>query len=67
VANGRNRFAVEFSMATIVQVAAGQSPEDAALSEGGTLVDPGPYDSYEEANDALDQFEELEDDQGMLS
>ena len=45
----------------IVQVASGQSPEDAALSEGGTLVDPGPFDSFEDANDELDRLEELDD------
>jgi hypothetical protein len=38
---------------TIVEVQSGQKPEDAAASHGGVLVDPGPYDSYEEANDAL--------------
>lgn len=46
---------------TVIQVTPGQSPEDAALAEGGLLVDPGPYDSYEEANEALDQLE-LEDE-----
>ena len=51
----------------VVQVAPGQSPEDAALSAGGTLVDPGPFNSYEEANDALDQFEALDDDQEIVS
>ena len=43
---------------TIVEVAAGQSPEEAALNEGGALIDPGPFHSYEEANDALDQLEQ---------
>ena len=47
---------------TIIEVAPGQSPEDAALSEGGELVDPGPYNTYEEATDALDQLEETEED-----
>lgn len=48
---------------TIVEVPAGQSPEDAAAAEGGTLVDPGPYHTYEEASDALDQLEmESEED-----
>jgi hypothetical protein len=48
---------------TIVEVAPGQSPEDAALQQGGVLVDPGPYDSFEEANDALDQLAPDEDDE----
>jgi hypothetical protein len=48
---------------TIVEIPAGESPEDAATSEGGVLVDPGPYHTYEEANDALDQLEiESEED-----
>ncbi len=38
---------------TVVELHDGQSPEDAAVSQGGTLVDPGPYSSYEEACDAL--------------
>ena len=48
---------------TIVQVAPGQSPEEAALGEGGILVDAGPFDSYEEANDALSEFEESDEDE----
>ena len=46
----------------VIEVALGQSPEDAAISEGGSLVDPGPYDSYEDANDALDQLEEADEE-----
>ena len=42
---------------TIIEVLPGQSPEDAAISEGGILVDPGPFRTYEEASDALDQLE----------
>ncbi|MGN6544375.1 MAG: hypothetical protein ACTHK7_04960 [Aureliella sp.] len=38
---------------TIVEVLPGQTPEEAAASQRGTLVDPGPYRSYEDANDAL--------------
>ena len=47
---------------TVIQVEPGQSPADAALAEGGVLMDPGPYDSYEEATDALDQLE-VEDEE----
>ncbi len=47
---------------TIVEVMPGQSPEDAALCEGGVLIDPGPYHSYEAASDAMDQWE-LENEQ----
>jgi hypothetical protein len=44
----------------VVELPAGQSPEDVALNRGGTLVDPGPYPSFEEASDALTdlQFED---------
>lgn len=38
---------------TIIEVQVGQKPDDAAAVNGGVLVDPGPYASYEEANDAL--------------
>jgi len=38
---------------TVVELQPGQKPEDAAASQAGVLVDPGPYSSYEEANDAL--------------
>lgn len=47
---------------TIVQVPPGQGAEDAAIKEGGVLVDPGPYETYEQANDALEALER-EDDQ----
>ena len=47
---------------TVIEVLPGPSPEDAALGAGGELVDPGPYDSYEGAIDALDELEEVEDD-----
>ena len=43
---------------TVVDVATGESAEEVALSEGGALIDPGPFRSYEKANDALDQLEE---------
>jgi hypothetical protein len=38
---------------TIVELQPDQSPEDAAASQGGVLIDAGPYPSYEGANDAL--------------
>jgi hypothetical protein len=38
---------------TVVELPSGQSPEVVALSHGGILVDPGPYPSFEDANDAL--------------
>jgi hypothetical protein len=41
----------------VVEVLKGQSPEDAALAEGGRLIDPGPFHKYEDANDAIDKLE----------
>jgi hypothetical protein len=38
---------------TVVELPLGQTPEDVALRNGGTLVDPGPYSSYDDAYDAL--------------
>jgi hypothetical protein len=43
---------------TIIELEPGKNPEDAALKKGGTLVSPGPYSTYEEALDALADFEE---------
>ena len=43
---------------TVTEVLPGQSADDAAASEGGVLVDPGPFESYEEAMDALTNLEE---------
>ena len=47
----------------IVEVLSGQSPEDAAVAEGGVLIDPGPYLKYDDAIDALNQLELLDDGQ----
>ena len=48
---------------TVIEVLPGQSPDDAALAEGGVLVDPGPYHNYEDACDAMDQLEiDVEED-----
>jgi hypothetical protein len=46
---------------TIIELQPGQTPEDAAASQGGVLVDPGPYPTYEEADDAL---RDLQDEDG---
>ncbi|TWT81600.1 hypothetical protein CA13_30530 [Planctomycetes bacterium CA13] len=45
----------------VVEFLSGQSAEDAAAAEGGEVVDPGPYYSYEDASDALDQLEIFEE------
>lgn len=46
----------------IVEVGPGQSAEDAAVLEGGILIDPGPFSTYEEANSAIDLLQEEDDD-----
>ena len=45
----------------VVEYLPDQMPEDAAAIAGGQLVDPGPYDSYQAAKDALDQLDILDD------
>jgi hypothetical protein len=42
---------------TIIEVKPHETPEDAALREGGTVVAPGPYASYDDALDALTDLE----------
>jgi hypothetical protein len=42
---------------TIVEVKPYETPEGAALREGGTLVDEGPYTSYDDTLDALADLE----------
>lgn len=49
---------------TIVELKPGQKAEDAAITHGGMLIDPGPYPSYDEANDALIALESEEDEEG---
>jgi hypothetical protein len=47
---------------TIIEFEPGQNPEDVAVREGGTLVDPGPYPTYEDALDALADLEGEDED-----
>jgi len=42
---------------TVVELKPDESPEDAALRENGTLVDPGPYTIYDDVVDALAALE----------
>ena len=42
---------------TIIEYGESESAEETALANGGTLVDPRPFQSYEEACNALDEFE----------
>jgi hypothetical protein len=43
---------------TIAELRVGRSAEEVALELGGTVLDPGPYDNYEDANDALLSLQE---------
>jgi hypothetical protein len=48
---------------TIATVQPGQTLEEVAVSQGGALADPETYATYEDAYDALCEFEgELEGD-----
>jgi hypothetical protein len=48
---------------TVAEVKPGEKPEDAATREGGLLIDPGPYATYEEATDAMIELQAEEDDE----
>lgn len=48
---------------TIVEHESGTTAEETAHRTGGTVIDPGPYDSYEDACDALEALQgELQED-----
>jgi len=38
---------------TVAECPAGLTPDAVAAGQGGVVVDPGPYPTYEEAYDAL--------------
>jgi hypothetical protein len=42
---------------SIVEIKPHETPEEAALREGGILIDVGPYTSYDDALDALAELE----------
>jgi hypothetical protein len=46
----------------VIELSPGQSAEDAAIVHGGTLIDPGPYVSYDEAYDAMFDMDLEEED-----
>jgi hypothetical protein len=50
---------------TIVEVQPDQNPEDVAIQHGGTLIDAGPYTTYEEANDALLDLQSDDEDEDL--
>jgi len=48
---------------TVAEVSPHGTAEDTAASHGARLVDPGPYDSYEDALDAMMLIPD--DDEGL--
>lgn len=38
---------------SVVEIEPGATPEEAASRRGAILIDPGPYEGYDEACDAL--------------
>jgi hypothetical protein len=46
----------------VVQVGPDETPEDGAVRHGGMLVDPGPYATFEDATDAMNQLEPVGDE-----
>jgi len=47
---------------TVAEVPQDSSPEETAAVHGGLLVDPGPFDSYENAYDAMMRIPDREED-----
>jgi hypothetical protein len=49
---------------TVAEIAKDIAPEEAASRRRGLLIDPGPYDTYEDAYDAMMalKFEDEEED-----
>ena len=43
---------------TIAEMPANSTAEEVAGQLGATVIDPGPYDSYEDASDALVSLQE---------
>jgi hypothetical protein len=43
----------------------GLLPEEVAAKHGGTLIDPGPYKSYEDAYDAMVAIQAEEEDEDL--
>jgi hypothetical protein len=39
-----------------------QTPEEVALANGGVVVDPGPFETYEDAYDAMQLIPDPRDD-----
>lgn len=47
----------------VAELPPGVMAEDAAISRGGVVVDPGPFENYEEAYDAMLALEDEDDEE----
>jgi hypothetical protein len=47
---------------TVAELDPQATPEESATRQGGVLVDPGPYKSYDDAYDAILALKEEEED-----
>lgn len=47
---------------TVAEFPLGRRPDEVAARRGGTVVDPGPYKTYEDAYDAMLALSAEEDD-----
>jgi hypothetical protein len=47
----------------VVELLPGQTPEDAAVSQGGVVVDDGPYSTLEDAEDAMTDLQDDEQEE----
>lgn len=50
----------------VAEVPAGGNPEDVAAAEGGVLVDPGPYNTFEDAQEAMMMVPDDEEERARL-
>jgi hypothetical protein len=49
----------------VVEIPAGSTAEEAARQQGGLIVDPGPFTSYEDAYEALMALKLDEDEEEL--
>jgi hypothetical protein len=51
---------------TVAELDSRSTAEDAAARQGGVVVDPGPYKSYDEAYDAILALQEEDEEEETL-
>ncbi len=50
---------------TVADLASWETPEEAAIRQGGAVVDPGPYKSYDDAYDGILALQAEEEDESQ--